>query len=102
MITFAIAATLLALLVLVAVMLPLLRGGASAPSRELFDRAVYRDQIAELERDQARGLIAPGEADAARLEIQRRLLRAEGQIGQLVSYMSRAGVGMVRSILADQ
>lgn len=78
MITFAIAATLLALLVLVAVMLPLLRGGASAPGRELFDRAVYRDQIAELEREQARGLIAPSEADAARLEIQRRLLRAEG------------------------
>ena len=78
MITFAIAATLLALLVLVAVMLPLLRGDASAPSRELFDRAVYRDQIAELEREQARGLIVPAEADAARLEIQRRLLRAEG------------------------
>ncbi len=78
MIAFAIAATLLALLVLAVVLLPLLRGGASAPSRELFDRAVYRDQIAELEREQARGLIAPTEADAARLEIQRRLLRAEG------------------------
>ena len=78
MIAFAIAATLLALLVLAVVLLPLLRGGASAPSREIFDRAVYRDQIAELEREQARGLIAPTEADAARLEIQRRLLRAEG------------------------
>lgn len=78
MIAFAIAAILLALLVLAVVLLPLLRGGASAPSRELFDRAVYRDQIAELEREQARGLIAPTEADAARLEIQRRLLRAEG------------------------
>jgi cytochrome c-type biogenesis protein CcmH len=78
MIAFALAATLLALLVLAVVLLPLLRGGASAPSRELFDRAVYRDQIAELEREQARGLIAPAEADAARLEIQRRLLRAEG------------------------
>ncbi len=74
MITFAVAATVLALLVLLAVVLPLMRGGASAPDRETFDRAVYRDQMRELERDAARGMIAPAEAAAARLEIQRRLL----------------------------
>lgn len=78
MIAFAIAAALLALLVLAAVVLPLLRGGAPVPEREAFDRAVYRDQIAELEREQARGLIGPEEEAAARLEIQRRLLRAAG------------------------
>jgi cytochrome c-type biogenesis protein CcmH len=40
------------------------------------DLAVYRDQLAELDRDQARGLIGSAEAAAARLEIERRMLRA--------------------------
>ncbi len=78
MIAFAIAASVLALLVLLAVVLPLLRGGAAGPDREAFDRAVYRDQMRELERDAARGMIAPTEAAAARLEIQRRLLARAG------------------------
>jgi cytochrome c-type biogenesis protein CcmH len=40
-----------------------------------FDRAVYRDQLQELERDQGRGLIGAAEAGAARNEISRRLLQ---------------------------
>ena len=36
----------------------------------------YEDQIAEIERDLGRGLIAPAEAEAARTEAARRLLRA--------------------------
>ena len=56
MIAFAIAATILALLVLLAVVLPLLRGAPAGPDREAFDRAVYRDQMRELERDAARGM----------------------------------------------
>jgi cytochrome c-type biogenesis protein CcmH len=38
----------------------------------------YRDQIAEIERDQDRGVLLPGEAEAARAEAGRRLLRATG------------------------
>jgi cytochrome c-type biogenesis protein CcmH len=38
--------------------------------------AVYKDQLAELERDLAAGLIAAPEAEAARIEIGRRLLAA--------------------------
>jgi cytochrome c-type biogenesis protein CcmH len=40
------------------------------------DVAVYRDQMRELERDRAAGLIGSAEADAARVEISRRLLAA--------------------------
>lgn len=51
--------------------------------RESFELGVYRDQLAEIERDLERGLIAPAEARAARTEIERRLLRvanaAEGR-----------------------
>ncbi|MGP1394114.1 MAG: c-type cytochrome biogenesis protein CcmI [Inquilinaceae bacterium] len=36
--------------------------------------AVYRDQMAEIERDRARGLIDDTEAEAARLEVSRRVL----------------------------
>lgn len=40
------------------------------------DVAVYRDQLAEIDRDVERGVIEPGEAEAARAEVARRLLRA--------------------------
>jgi len=47
-----------------------LRGAINA------DLAVYRDQLSELDRDVARGLLPESEAASARLEIQRRLLAA--------------------------
>ncbi len=40
------------------------------------DVAVYKDQLAEIGRDLANGRIAPEEADAARIEVSRRLLKA--------------------------
>ncbi|RVU19501.1 c-type cytochrome biogenesis protein CcmI, partial [Methylobacterium oryzihabitans] len=36
----------------------------------------YEDQLREIDRDAARGLLAPPEAEAARAEAARRLLRA--------------------------
>jgi len=66
------------LLVLAAVSLPLLSGGDGLPTRGQYDRAVYRDQLREVDRDAVRGVLSPEEADAARLEIQRRLLAVDG------------------------
>ena len=40
------------------------------------DVAVYKDQLAEIERDLAAGRIAPEEAEASRIEVSRRLLKA--------------------------
>ena len=40
------------------------------------DIAVYRDQLDEIERDRAAGLIGEDEADAARVEVSRRLIAA--------------------------
>jgi cytochrome c-type biogenesis protein CcmH len=68
---------LLALGALLPIVAPLLRGNRPVASRGSFDQAVYRDQLQELDRDLARGLITPADADAARLEIQRRLLAAD-------------------------
>jgi cytochrome c-type biogenesis protein CcmH len=63
--------TALALSVLLA---PLLRRRPSAASREAYNLAVYRDQLTEVERDLARGVLAANEAEAARAEIARRIL----------------------------
>lgn len=55
-----------------------LRGSAGASlSAAQSDIAVYRDQLAEIERDQARGVLGPEEAETARLEVSRRLLDAD-------------------------
>src|SRR5215471_15146094 len=40
------------------------------------DRLVYQDQLREIDRDRAAGLIGDAEAEAARIEISRRLLAA--------------------------
>jgi cytochrome c-type biogenesis protein CcmH len=61
-----------------AVLWPLSRG-SSAPAGGS-EAVVYRDQLAEIDRDVAAGLIGVSEAEAARVEIGRRLLAAaDGQ-----------------------
>ncbi len=51
------------------------RPGVDAP-RAAYDVTVYRDQLAEVERDAERGILNAGESAAARTEIERRLLAA--------------------------
>jgi cytochrome c-type biogenesis protein CcmH len=74
---FALVCVVLVLAVLAAVSFPLLSGAHVLPARGQYDRAVYRDQLQEVDRDVARGVLNPREADSARLEIQRRLLAVE-------------------------
>jgi cytochrome c-type biogenesis protein CcmH len=76
---------------LLPIVAPLLRGGRPVASRGSFDHAVYRDQLRELDRDIARGLITPADADAARLEIQRRLLAAD-KVPAAPSSLSRSPI----------
>ena len=52
---------------------------AASSAREGCDAAVYRDQLAEIDADRARGLIGEAEAEAARIEIARRLLATDGK-----------------------
>src|SRR5215475_15157538 len=56
-----------------AVLLPLGMGRAQIGGSEVF---VYKDQLAEIDRDVSAGLIGRAEAEAARVEIGRRLLAA--------------------------
>ena len=62
-------------LLTVAILLrPLLRGTKAMPPRVAYDLEVYRDQLAEVGREEARGLLTPADAHAAEREIARRLL----------------------------
>ena len=57
-----------------AVLWPLSRAGH--PQQDGSETIVYRDQLTEIDRDAATGLINPPEAAAARVEIGRRLIAA--------------------------
>lgn len=62
--------------VLVALLVPLFRHNRGSPSRTSRELAVYRDQLAELQREIEAGRISPPEAKAAETEIQRKMLGA--------------------------
>ena len=66
---------LMSLAAVLAVIRPFVRN--AQPIQSGNEVAVYRDQLEELERDLAAGLIRKMEANAARLEISRRLLAAD-------------------------
>ena len=66
-------------IVLFVLLRPLAGAGASDRTPEAFDAAVYRDQLGEIDSDRARGLIGEEEAEAARIEIARRLLAADSK-----------------------
>lgn len=77
---FWIFAALMAVMAALLLVWPLLRPVRHAGGSG-HDVEVYRDQLAELDRDQAEGLISLADADYARAEIGRRLLAAAAQAG---------------------
>ena len=88
------------------VLITALRQGQSDAVLGGEDQGVYRDQLAEVERDVARGTLPVGEADRLRLEVQRRLLDADraaqkdaGRVAQKVvparGALVRSGVAVV-------
>lgn len=63
----------------------LARSRSAAGEESRADAAVYRDQLDEIVRDQARGLIDAREAEAARTEVARRLLATAQASGEEAS-----------------
>ena len=78
-------ATVVAFLLLRALRTPQDDGLSAAAS----DMAVYRDQLAEVDRDLARGVLTEAEAEAVRTEVSRRLLEADRR----ATAAARAGDG---------
>lgn len=75
--TLWIAMAVLAAAASLCVLVPLYRGRAGALRMAEQEVSVYRDQLQEVDRDLERGVIASAEAEAARTEIARRLIRAD-------------------------
>ncbi|KJF69495.1 c-type cytochrome biogenesis protein CcmI [Rhizobium nepotum] len=73
---FWIVVAILTAAVAIVLMYPLMRKTEVSQTRRDGEVAVYRDQLAELDRERAAGLIGETEAEYARAEIGRRLLAA--------------------------
>lgn len=80
--TFWIIAIALALVATTFVVLALLRGKIGDEPPAAYDLRVYRDQLKEVDRDLARGVIAATDADRVRIEVSRRILAADAQLQQ--------------------
>ncbi len=87
--------------VVLALLLPLLHRWRAPAERRQFDRAVYSAQLGELERDVARGVIGGAEAQAARLEIERRLLAADSAPRTMQRAAQEAAPGALPSRLGS-
>ncbi len=82
-------------------LLPLLRRPSPLAIRSDYEAAIYRDQLAEVDRELEGGMIGPKEAEAARLEVSRRLLAADHrQDGRLAPAIRSAGRGRVVAAIA--
>jgi cytochrome c-type biogenesis protein CcmH len=71
---------LMAAIAVFAVLWPLSRRGRDDAAASDLD--IYRDQLSEIVRDRQAGMIAPAEAEAARVEVSRRLLAAADAHGR--------------------
>jgi cytochrome c-type biogenesis protein CcmH len=69
----------LTLAAVAAALKPLAHKPTATVAAGINDLEVYKDQLRELEQDAGRGLIGVEEANAARLEISRRILKADAQ-----------------------
>ncbi len=69
-----VAAGALTFAVVLLLIAPLARRRTPAAPRQAYDLAVLVQQLAEVDRDEARGLIDGSEAEAARVELKRRIL----------------------------
>ncbi len=93
----------LALAVGVLMVIALLRARRIDGSAAAFDVQVYRDQLDEVERDLARGVVTEDEAERVRLEVSRRILDADkaatestgGQAPSGATWVAAGGIGVV-------
>jgi cytochrome c-type biogenesis protein CcmH len=95
--SFWIVAAAMAAAAVAALALPLFRSRVEDVDPAEFDLEVYRDQIAELERDCERGVLSGAEMEAARTEIARRILATDAQLKTRTGDQDRREHGTPRS-----
>ena len=92
---FWIVSTLLAIAVAGLLALALLRARGQGEPPAAYDLRVYRDQLREVDRDLARGVIDPADADRIRTEVSRRILAADAQLQEQTGGGRQRGPGVV-------
>jgi cytochrome c-type biogenesis protein CcmH len=80
-------------------LLPLLLRRGRPAARAAYNLAVYRDQLAEVERDIGRGVLSAAEAEAARAEIGRRILALEPTNREIVAHARPVAAATVAILL---
>ncbi len=94
--TFWVISCLIALLVAGFLGYTLLRGRRADEPTAAYDLRVYREQLAGVDRDLARGVIGEADAERVRTEISRRILAADAQMqGDRVASGPSRGVSIV-------
>ncbi|MDA7963331.1 c-type cytochrome biogenesis protein CcmI [Ruegeria sp.] len=78
--TFSVLIFLIALLITGFLGFSMLRGRRGGQPAAAYDLEVYREQLASVDRDLARGVIGEGDAERVRTEISRRILAADAQM----------------------
>lgn len=97
-----------------ALALVVLRGRTGDQPPAAYDLMVYRDQLKEVDRDLARGVISQEDAERTRAEVSRRILAADAQLtrggedggqpvwtGRLVALVVFAGLGAGSLLVYD-
>ncbi|WP_299614014.1 c-type cytochrome biogenesis protein CcmI [uncultured Tateyamaria sp.] len=84
----------LTLAVLATLARAMLRGSAGDRPPAAYDLDVYRDQLREVDRDLARGVVSEADAERARTEVSRRILTADAAL-QKHQQTARASGGMI-------
>jgi cytochrome c-type biogenesis protein CcmH len=82
---------------LLGVALVLLRAMRDVPAQPANDVQVYKDQLADVDRDVARGVLTEGEAARLRIEVSRRILAADKQAPMVAS---RGNAGVLAVVIA--
>jgi cytochrome c-type biogenesis protein CcmH len=80
MVVFWIITAALALVVAGLLIAAMIRGHVGAEPPAAYDLRVYRDQLSEVDRDVARGVISAEDAVRVRVEISRRILAADAEV----------------------
>lgn len=91
--------TALAVFALALLLWPLLWRRSEQAGRKGHDIAVYKAQLAEISEELARGALSEADANAARLEIQRRLLRADAAVDAAPARGGGTMTGLVLVVL---
>lgn len=79
--------------------LALMRAQADARPPAAYDLNVYRDQLKEVDRDLARGIVSDADAERARTEVSRRILAADAALRRDSAVTGKSGSVVLSGII---